>query len=218
PTSSTNPDPISPTTAPSTVTRASVTRWIRIRTTFLSKIRSTRPGDPRFALSAIVPGASQSGFVESRRHGGHRDRGDALLAANEPHPLVGRCLDTDRRRWQADARPDGRAHRLQVRVDLRSFGDHRHIDMDRLHVELGQELNRPPDDLSAVEILPFGIGRWEMSTDIPERGSTKQRVRDGMQHHIRVRVSQQSATVRDLDATEDAGSPLGELMHVVPDT
>ena len=54
-----------------------------------------------------------------------------------------------------------------------------------------------------------------MAADVAERRCTEQRIGDGMQQHIRIRMAEQPERMRYLDTADDKLAPLDQPMHIV---
>ena len=59
-----------------------------------------------------------------------------------------------------------------------------------------------------------------MTPNVAQRGCSKKRVANGMEQHVRVRMSEQALFVGDIDATDDKLAAFGQLMHIetLPDS
>jgi hypothetical protein len=69
-------------------------------------------------------------------------------------------------------------------------------------------------EVAAVRPLVAFIGVREMPADVAQRGGAKQRVADGVQQHVGVRVPVEPLVVRDLHAADDQLAAFHQRVHV----
>ena len=102
-----------------------------------------------------------------------------------------------------------------MRRQLRRLRDHGAVDV--LDREAGSldACGALAQQHAAVGALERRVRVGEVAADVAERRRAEQRVGDRVQQHVRVRVAEQAAFVRNRHAADDEGAPLDELVHVV---
>ena len=121
--------------------------------------------------------------------------------------------------WQAQAsRRAGCASSVEMRRDLGSFGNECGVDVDDAS-HRGRRGFRPRacEDVRAADAADGFVGVRKMMADVARRNRAEQRVGDGMDQHVGVRVSFQSFGVWNLHAAENQRTAFHQRMHVVPD-
>jgi len=79
-------------------------------------------------------------------------------------------------------------------------------------------VNQPrhmPQEYTTIRAAPALIGRREMLADIPERQRAEQRIAQGVDDHVTVRVSNNTMFVRYPHASQHHMIAGAESMHVV---
>ena len=71
-----------------------------------------------------------------------------------------------------------------------------------------------PQQRAAVRILVARVRVGEMHAEVAQRERAKQRIGDRVQQHVGVRVSGETAVVRNGHAADDERTSGGERMHV----
>ena len=67
---------------------------------------------------------------------------------------------------------------------------------------------------AAVDAFIARIAVRKVFADIAECSRTEQRITDRVQQHIRIRVSEQAAFKRNIDATDHAFAAFDQSMHI----
>ena len=155
--------------------------------------RDARPG-PRAGRGRGAPAA-----IGQRRHGlrTRRDgqRGDALAAPDEAHPLAGRGLDVDvlGRRRRAPSASEARIASRCGR-ELRALHDDRRVDVGDAQPALGERRRRRARSSAhrvGVAVALVGVG--EVLADVAQPGGAEQRVDDRVGQHVGVGVAVEAA-------------------------
>ena len=58
-------------------------------------------------------------------------------------------------------------------------------------------------------------GEGLLNGDLPQRRRAEQRVRDGVQQHVRIRMSEQSLFIRDLDTANNQLPPFCQFVYII---
>ena len=149
---------------------------------------------------------------------GHRQRRDALATAQETHLFVRGRLDADPAGRQAQAFGQPRAHGFQVRRDLGRFGDQGRVDVDDARAAAFEDVRHAREDVRAGDALDGGVRVGKMVADVGGGDRAQQRVGDGVDEHVGVRMAFESLGMRDLDPAEKERPAFREGMNVVTDT
>lgn len=167
----------------------------------------------RAAPAAALRGTPLSAALLHEQRG--RLRLDPFAATEIAELLVGLRLHVHAFERQPEIGRDVRAHRLDVRRELRRLCDDRAVDV--LDREAGGLHARDAfaQQHAAVGALERGVGVGEMTADVAERRRAEQCVGDRVQQYVRVRVAEQAALVRNRHAADDERAPRNELVHVV---
>ncbi len=70
--------------------------------------------------------------------------------------------------------------------------------------------------LATVDPLVTWIGIGKMPANITQRSCTQQRIAQGMQQYIRVRMAKQSFFIRNGNAADNKIAPGGQLVNIKP--
>ena len=93
-------------------------------------------------------------------------------------------------------------HGVAVCRDLRRLRQHRDIDVRHGETPVPQQRQHLRDEDAAVRASPPGVGVPEVLTDVAQAGCAQQRIAQRMQHHVAVRMRQDSARVGNADASQ----------------
>ena len=129
--------------------------------------------------------------------------GNTFAAAGKTEFLGGGSFDVDVIHIAAEIFGNKHAHLWDMRRHFRRVSDNRHV-----HVPEGKTfgLNTTPgfaQQFAAVRPLESRIGVREQFANIPQRGGTQQRIGQGMQSNVTVRMSQQPFFERDTNAANN---------------
>ena len=101
-----------------------------------------------------------------------------------------------------------------MRVEFRSFGTHRHVDIAYLIPALSNESHRVAQQYLAVDILIGDRRIGKMETDVAHRRGAEQGIAKGMYQHIGVGVTQQPEGVVDAYAAQPQFTAFDQAVHV----
>jgi len=71
--------------------------------------------------------------------------------------------------------------------------------------------------VKAASIAPFFLVRRKVNADIAEPRRAKDRIHDGVEQDIGVRMTIEPVRRRYLNTAENQSAPFGEAMHVIAD-
>jgi hypothetical protein len=78
------------------------------------------------------------------------------------------------------------------------------------------QLDGPPEQVEPADPREHQVGVGEMLPHVAERGSPEHRVRDGVAHHVAVRMPCETLPGIEADAAERQRAPGRERVHVEP--
>jgi hypothetical protein len=145
--------------------------------------------------AAAYPGAKSG-------QGRDRQRGHALAAADEAHPLCCRELDVHRIRGEIQGVREALLHLRAVRSQPGLLTGHRGV---QIHRRRGQHPPHGPQQLDRIRVAPALVGVREVLADVPEAGGAQQRVDDGVGQDVGVGVPGEATLGRHAHATEHEG-------------
>src|SRR5215211_97157 len=102
-----------------------------------------------------------------------------------------------------------------MRSDAWRFREEGGVDIPGNPARLSCQADDFAQQMLAVGIPEALVAGREVLADIAERRRAENRVGDGVEQHIGVRMPLQSPVVRDLDAAEDQAAPRRKAMSVV---
>src|SRR3954468_17856293 len=95
---------------------------------------------------------------------------DRLASADGVDPFVRLAFDTHPRGIEAEGGGERRAHRVHMIANFRRLENHRDVDVPDHEALFSRELNRAPEQVEAIGVLPTGIGVSKMATDVAQSG------------------------------------------------
>src|SRR5215207_9466584 len=105
-----------------------------------------------------------------------------------------------------------------MRSDARRFREDSGVDIPGNPTRLPCQAVDLAQQMLAVSVSEALVGGWEVLADVTERRRAEDRVGDGVEQHIGVRMPCQPPIVRDLDAAEDQAPSRCKAMGVVADS
>ena len=102
-----------------------------------------------------------------------------------------------------------------MRIDLRSFGGYRSIDISDLVASFAHQRARATEKYLTINALVGHIRRWEVHPNIPQCCSPEQGITDGMKEDICIGVSFKTLLIRDLHSTEPKIIAITEAVYIV---
>lgn len=154
--------------------------------------------------------SASSAYLLNEHHAMHLDR-PAL--AHRVDPLVRLPLDVHPVERHAQQARDAGPHLVFALAQLRSFENHRHVEIDRHKPAFSDEALRLAQEVSRVARF---VSRIIVRKDLPnirERQCPKQRVGDGVEDDVAVGVADWSSVVLEADATDDERATLPDRGH-----
>ena len=144
-----------------------------------------------------------------------RGRRDHPSGTGRALEVAGRGLDADRRDRQSKERRDRLAHRLQVAAKPRPGAGDRQVDRGRAPAGRSDAIGNVGEHGPAADPARRPrVGREE-APEVAQRRRPEQRVGDGVEDHVAVRMSVQPRRARDLDAPKVERLAGPERMAVV---
>ena len=147
---------------------------------------------------------------------GHRR--DALRAAKETEFLVRGRFHAHAAERQFQASGELLADGVEVRRDLRRFGDERGIYVNDARFVGGDQVHDAREDFRGTDAADGFVRVREMVADVPGGDRAEQRVGNRVDEDIRIGMAVETLIVRDLDAAEDQRSACDQRVYVVTDT
>jgi hypothetical protein len=173
---------------------------------FLDFARNDKGG----ILTAIAALALLEILDQSGRH-----RRDPFAAAYRSQPFVRGRLDADARNVACQRACNLGSHLLNMWLQRRRFSNQGGIDVYGARIFLRQQGSHVLENFQAADSANILIRIREMMSDVAFAHCAKKRIRNRMRKHVCIRVSVESAIMRDLDSTEDEFSALNQSVYVV---
>jgi hypothetical protein len=137
-----------------------------------------------------------------RIHQHHSMRGNTLFAAHPPHILGGGGLDVHTIKRNTEIGGNEDAHVIDICTESGRLSNNRYVGIFCNQITIAQRNNHATQQNSTVNVLISTIGIGKVAPDITQRGCTEQRIAQGMQDNVTVRVRDQTACVRNPDTTK----------------
>jgi hypothetical protein len=144
-------------------------------------------------------------------------RGYGFSAADGVDAFIGFSFQVNCFGRDAKGFCEGFAHFRKMRAELWFFHDHNGVYVLDRQTFFVEKLASVFEKHQAVRAFPFGIGVWEMSSDIAECRCAQQRVAHGVGENIAVGVPDRSFVERERDAADDERAALRQAVQVVAD-
>ena len=128
--------------------------------------------------------------------------------------LGGLGLHVDLIHRQAQRLRDALAHGRDVRTQLGRLRDHGAVDVADLEAGLAHAARDLGQQHQRVRAFETRVGVGEMAPDVAQRGRTQQRVGDGVQQHVGIRMAEQALVWGICHPTDDQRATGHQRMHV----
>ena len=131
----------------------------------------------------------------------------ALLISGKAKAFFRCCLDIDPADIYVQRTCDILLHSFNIGSQLRSLGDHGHIDIADPITGFPYPLSHNPQQHQRIRSLIGGIRIREVFSDISQSCSAQQRIGNRVKQHIRIAVTKQSPFIFDLYAARIRSLP-----------
>ena len=108
-------------------------------------------------------------------------------------------------------------HGVEMRRDLRRFGDERRVHVDDARVVRGEDVRDAREDFRGADAADGFVRVREMVADVPGGDGAEQRIGDGVDEHVGVRVAVETFGVWDLHAAEYERATFDQRVDIVTD-
>ena len=115
--------------------------------------------------------------------------GNRFPATDGIDPFVGLALDADARGVDAQDRRERRAHRIDVRLDLRRLEDDGHVDVADFVAMLADQRDGAGQEIKTGRVLPARIVIRKVAADVALAGGAEDGVGDSVTDDVRVRMA-----------------------------
>jgi len=123
-----------------------------------------------YALGCLPASGRRIGSVVGPFDGGHRQRGDSLLAPDEAHALIGGELHVHLKGGEPDGVGQAGAHGVAVRTELGRLADHGGVDVAHGPAVLGEKARHLGQELDRVGVSPALVGVGIVLADVAQAG------------------------------------------------
>ena len=124
-------------------------------------------------------------------------------------------LDADRTCIHAERCGNVCPHGGNMRRELRLLSNHGRINVDDPVAVRRQHTADKRQKVQRIRALVGRILVRKVLADVAERRRAEQRVRDGVQQHVRIRMPEQPERMRDFHAAENEVTPRHKAVHVI---
>jgi len=142
----------------------------------------------------------------------------ALASADEAEGFAGRRFHGDLKWGNLQGVGDVLAHPVHVGSNLGLFEDDGRINILDIEPVLREKVSDMLEENQAGDPLEPWIAVGKVPPDIPESRRTQERISDGMQEHVGVRVPGKAPIVGDFNAAEYAWPSRNEAVDIVSES
>ena len=168
----------------------------------------------RYSCSILATAIAALALLEVLDQSG-RHRRDPFAATYRSQPFVRGRLDADARNIACQRACNLGSHLLNMWLQWRRFSNHGGIHVYGARIFLRQQGSHVLENFHAADSANGLVRIREMMSDVAFAHCAKKRIRNRMREHVCIRVSIESAIMRDLYSTEDEFSALNQAVHVV---
>ena len=146
--------------------------------------------------------------------GGGGLRSDAFAPSGEAEALGGGRLHAHPLRSDPEQGGEPRRHGRAMGSDLRPFADEGNVDIDDAPAPRGHQVAGMGGEKRGIRAAPLGVRRREVLADVAGGERPQNRVDQGMQSHVGIRMAGQGEIVGDINAAEAHLVARAEAVHV----
>jgi len=140
---------------------------------------------------------------------------DALPISGEPKPLRSLAFDVYPRGVDPHYLRNRSPHLVSIGHDLRFLADDDGVDIGYQKSFVADKLDRPGEYSPALYAFYALIRIREVETDVRKAGRAKDRIGDGMEKDITVRMTEKTLAVRDCETAEKERPSVSEGVGIV---